>query len=194
MKPFNDFEKGVINYLVKNKDGQLLVGNLLDFILKDECLKIDVGTSSIDVHFVLNKEYDIDTQRVDMLQRKLIMTIHLLKYLDENRYITLFDCANFMQSSVIIGQGAQNVTYIPYEFPDKEVAKLILSYYSKQIIVSEELIDLVLHKYIPQEERHFRDTLCATWAGIIASIVIGLVEMGISIWLTGKAFLLNIAF
>lgn len=194
MKPFNDFEKGVINYLVKNRDGQLLVGNLLDFILKDEYLKIDVETSSIDVHFVLNKEYDIDTQRIDMLQRKLIMTIHLLKYLDENRYITLFDCANFAQSDIIVGQGACNVPDKPYKFPDKEVTKLILTYCVKQIIISEELVDLVQHKYITLEERKFRKTLRVAWAGVIASIVIGLVEMGISIWFTGKAFLLNIAF
>ncbi len=185
MKPFNDFEKVVINYLVTHKEGQLFVGNLLDPLLREEY--IEIATDNVTIHFTDSGEITIDATRIDMLQRKLIMTIHLLKYLDENRYITLFDCANSV-SGRTIGQGARNTSSASYLFPDAEVTKLILSYYKKQVIVSEELVDFVQHNYITQEERHFRKTLRVAWAGVIASIVIGLIEMGISIWPICQAF------
>lgn len=164
MRTFNPVEQEVIKKLKYYYDNGIYQNllSLLDNDLENKEIVRDLTTNSVSINFdttVYYPENDDEAynfiNEVTVISRVLIQTIFLLQYLESTGYIFMYDEGSSINSHSRISDGH---TKIKYDIGDKTVCKLINEYFSKTIVISQDIVDLVNDNFISKEEiRHIEN-------------------------------------
>ncbi|MBT3168655.1 MAG: hypothetical protein HN952_04960 [Candidatus Cloacimonetes bacterium] len=188
MKTFDQFEKSLINKIVNDTRLGRNIINILDEFLDKTCVKIDITTRAVDLKFEIQGTLPTQTetdwiinQKLPELQIQIIQTLNLTNYLEKNGFITTFKKSNVPQTQIQFGKCAVNLGNVGYSFPDPKTNDLLIEYAEKEIMPSPDLAEFVANKYQTKDDLRYKNQKCATWTGIIISIVVGLFSIGFGI-------------
>lgn len=112
--------------------------------------------------FKINQETPTEQDSFEVVNRAnflgvdIITTVNLLKILQTEGYIILYERANNIDNVSYYGQGAEKGHSIKYRFPDLKIIELFAEYSSKDIIATPEFKRFVEHGYISRDEQRFQ--------------------------------------
>jgi hypothetical protein len=164
MRTFDDFEKNILRKLKEYYEGGILQNHisLLDDEFDYKEIVIDKTNNIVTIGFDYdrympngnNGAYNL-IDEVNHISRVLIKTIFLLKYLEDNGYVFMFNESKQSDSPNIHSRITSSKKTIRHEIADKNVCNIIINYFTKTILISQAIIDLVNDNFISKEEiRH----------------------------------------
>ena len=117
------------------------------------------------------------------IEKKIIDTIFLLKYLKENRLLFEITGASSNEEFDIVRNNYNKERHFRRDSNfDKITEKFIVDLFvNKQYFIRQEFIDFVDNNFKTVDDRRFRKGQFSTWAGIIVAFLIGLGSILLSI-------------
>jgi|GEM_PF-1379878 len=165
MRTFDDFEKGLLRQLKIYYENGILQNwiSLLDGFLENKEIKLNRNQNTVTIGFDYNI-YGLNNQQarnliddVNEITIVIVKTIFLLQYLEKNGYVFLFnESGNNLNGHSRI---SSNNPPISHQIPDADVCKLIIEYFSKTIVISQAIVDLVNDNFISKEEQRHNETI-----------------------------------
>ena len=107
--------------------------------------------------------------RLQVLGVDVITIANLLKMLQDEGYIILYERANTIENEVDYGQGAVNAPSLPYRFPDDKLSSLFIEYSSKDIIVTPEFERFIKEGYISRDEQRYQTQIRTATTALMTS-------------------------
>lgn len=164
MRTFDQFEESLIRNLKIYYDGGILQNffSLIDNYLVDKSIIFNKPENKVFIGFDIEKffpeSYDQDNNLIDEANKislVLVKTIFLLNYLESNGYILMFSEGKPEDKIPPFSRITSLKKPITQEIYDPKICELILEYYSKSIVISQAIIELVDDNFISKEEiRH----------------------------------------
>jgi hypothetical protein len=155
MKEFNQFEKEIINRIIADyKKGT--VPKLISILNpelenKDIYLDFEEETAIIkaDINFYSDKT---SVEEARKLIAKIVTTVHLLKYLQNEGYLILYNEAVVQGKFFYYGQLIQGNHSHKFPINDLDVKDLLIDYSRKIILVGQPLIEFVKNDFKTEEQ------------------------------------------
>ncbi|GGC77800.1 hypothetical protein [Vreelandella lutescens] len=185
MRTLDEEEKNLIKRIVEGQGYSRNIVNILDghCFLEKAIVKIDGARKSGEVLYESHcktpsspsqEELDALAGQQNDLLLLLIKYLMLLRYLEDEHLVTLFDPALSSNKIVSFGDGLSNVQHISMPIYDSNLVELLLRYTRKEIIPSPALRDFVSNNFRTLDERRFSKQHAATWTAIVLSALIGI--------------------
>ncbi|AOZ99929.1 hypothetical protein [Flavobacterium commune] len=207
MREFNTKEKLIIKQIANIDVSSMATCSKFlqdNFFTKDTKKALIVNHTTKDILFYIEPNLYNDINEIRKSNYELFELLVLLKYLKENRYISLITTKQPVSSfealysefdSSISQNGNQlilntNGDYLLTNQPDlikdsnnqiilkggllNEYYDLINDTVFGLIFPSQELIQLVKHNFKSKEDRKHRQNICAAWFGIVIALILGL--------------------
>jgi hypothetical protein len=164
MRAFDDFEKGILRKLKLYYESGILQNyiSLLDDQFENKEIVINKTHNIVTIGFDYDKYMPSSSNgahtisdEVNNISIILIRTIFLLKYLEENGYVFLFHESKQSTSPNKHSRITSSKIPISHEIADKNVCEIIINYFTKTILISQAILELVNDNFISKEEiRH----------------------------------------
>lgn len=180
IRRFNKTEQSYINTLIENDGYQRNILTLVDPYLSKTRLTIDRESEEIKIQYEIedkhptDKEYELAIKKIDELQPLIVTICNLLTYLEKQGLITIYSPVKSNGRFIPAGTGAVNRLSIENKLPDNNICKIFISFIHKEIIPSEELVQLSNNNFVPADELKFKKQMVATWVSIIIAALIGI--------------------
>ncbi|MHC1733829.1 MAG: hypothetical protein AB9888_17595 [Bacteroidales bacterium] len=184
MRQINDFEKDILKRIV-NYYNRGIVPNLasvIDPYLANKDIHLDFVANTAEIRADI-QYYNQGTliDEVRSLTLRIVTAVTLLKYLQDNGFLTIFNEATQQQNQERYGQLIQGQNFVTATIPDTNVKNLLLDYSLKSILVSQALIDFVANDFRTKEQvESDRDNsinkrnLSIAVIALVASTIIGI--------------------
>lgn len=156
MKKLDKDEKFIINKIVTCwKNGQAVcLADIVDNFLIDIDVNLDYQNKTIELLF--DQQAFINLQNFTTIATDkawlLMRFVTLLKYLQRQDYIYLYQQANIPNSPTRFGQLIQGNTSVSYQITDKVIVDFLLDYSYCTIVVGQILIDYLENNYMTDEQ------------------------------------------
>lgn len=166
MREFDDFEKRIIRKLkgFKERGVNLNFLSILADFFTDRGIEVNKKTDEAWICFDTRKLCTYDQSinawipKVDLVYETapttevIIKVIFLLNYLDKNGIVFLFDFAR--SDKDVVSFPEFNTKPVPTKLivSDKKVVELLISYFHKEIVISQSIITLVNNNFLTTEE------------------------------------------
>lgn len=184
MRQINDFEKKILNRIICYYNNGIVpnLASVIDPYLQNKDIYLDfvanIAEIRADMQFY-NQGTLIDEVR--NLTLRIVTSVTLLKYFQDNGFLTIFNEATLQQDQERYGQLIQKNDYVTARIADTNVKNMLLDYSLKSILVSQALIDFVANDFRTKEQvqtdrdnatnkRNLRIAVIA----LIASTIIGI--------------------
>ncbi|MEA2105128.1 MAG: hypothetical protein U9P82_00175 [Bacteroidota bacterium] len=178
MRILNKFEKYLVTQMCQvDWHGNLNIPNLLDNYLQGLRIQIKREQNTVELLFetqTVQPDENETTALIDKIggiNQIIISTVNLISLLEKEGYIVLFNSATQIDNEVTFGQGAVNLPFVTYTFPDEKTKNLLIDYTTKQIIPSTELDEYKKNKFLTRDDLKFRKNIRMAWIAILISIV-----------------------
>lgn len=163
MRQINNFEKEVLKGIILYHNRGIVpnLASVIDPYLQNKDIYLDFAAKSAEIRADM-QFYNQGTliEEVRRLTLQIVTFVTLLKYLQDNGYLTIFQEATQLQNQQRFGQLIQSHTFVTATIADKNVTTLLLDYSLKSILVSQSLIDFVANNFRTEEKvRSDRDNL-----------------------------------
>lgn len=189
MRSFTKQEKWILRKTAELKKNRgmhsISLGNICVAFLDNEYIHVHLykDLNIYDVEFKFNSNHynhirgnEQINKKQGEIEKKIIDTIFLLKYLKENRL--LFEITGTSSSEEF------DITRSDYNKEkhfrrnssfDKVTEKFIVDLFAnKQYFIRQEFIDFVNNNFNTVDERRFKKGQISTWAGIVIALLIGI--------------------
>jgi hypothetical protein len=200
-----DFLKSIVD--LSKRTNNMFFGNLVEKYL----INIDVQIIDKDnIEYRFDEEYFLKSHDLRDVVHNISWTfmrfIKLLKYLEENNYLYLYQETE-SPIELRFGQLIRNNAFIVYQIHDPEIKNLLFNYSFKTIVIGQTLIDYVSNGFKTEEQLRHEANLKiaeknltianaslkaaeisvkrATYA-IIVSIILGIISIGSSFYISNK--------
>jgi len=173
MREFDDFEKDAICKLksCKERGGNVTYLLLLDGLFKDRWIEIRKSTKEVRIYFDAKRIAYYDNSmnawipkrelmpEADRTTDVMIKMIFLLEYLEKNGLVFMYDFThtdNDIESFPTLEVSSQP---IQQQITEKKVADLLISFFHKEVVVSQSIITLVANNFLTPEEIQHKETI-----------------------------------
>ncbi len=157
MRQINNFEKEILQRIINYHNRAIIpsLASVIDTELDNKAIYLDfvAGTSEIRADIALYNQ-DIAFDEFRKLTLEIVTIVNLLKYLQDNGYLTLFKEANNPPEHTIYGQLIQGHNYISLAIVDPDITKLLLDYSYKSILVGQPLLDFANNGFRTENQIH----------------------------------------
>lgn len=177
MRRFSQKEKGIIK-LINNNRGQLF-SDLFSNQLTDMKLKIDRNKNRVDIRYKTKgfhpspSELPIITEKSNKLFEFIYHLTNLISFFQKEGYLTLY--ANDDPSDRIeLGDTTLHDAGVFNELKDKFVADLLLDYFDKRILTTEEFGDFIKNGFITRTEKYQIKSIRVAYISLSFAILLGL--------------------
>jgi len=168
MRLLNDTEKDFCKRILVGNGANNFLENIIDHKLGG--VRISITKSPKKVELLLETQNQNPTKeefnRLKSLRNNVISDIttvvNLIKMLERESYIILFNGATVSQNKFEFGQGAINLCFIlsDIDTTDNVIMDLLIDYVGKEIVLTEEFREFCKNDYISREElRHRKEEL-----------------------------------
>ncbi|MBP5724792.1 MAG: hypothetical protein J6X18_14610, partial [Bacteroidales bacterium] len=170
MRYFNKIEQDFLQKIIKE-------GSIISLLYKEfPNADFQIIDNKIDL-YVQNVQNTQDIESVLPIQERMAIFMNLLDYLQKEGLIYLLHEHNDHSGDTKVGGHTHTEKEKAYPIGDPNLKKYIISYSFSRIFVTEDLIDLVNHKFSHKEDRRHRCMLKATLLGALCSVVISLIQI-----------------
>lgn len=191
MRTYTALDKQVITAIVKThlESKTNCLSNVLydiepnqNFLLEHTNGKVSIFINKKYIEKISENDASAQGKYIKSIISKLWSVVNILDYLSQNGLLSLSDEYGDFSSSY------DNTDYIECNYKDEETKRKLLSYITKKLIPSQELIDLNKNNYkdkeaIKEEKNNHRNTILTVISIIIAlgslvtSLVLGYLEL-----------------
>lgn len=180
IRHFNKIEKEFITRIIEEEGYQRNILTMLDPYLEKTRLCINKSNKTIETKFEIAETHPTETEiqaaikKIEEIQPIIVILSNLLAYLENEGLVTIYRPVNNNDQIVTAGTGAVNRKSISNKFPDQKIVDIVVSFVHKEIIPSQELVQLHSNDFISEEEKRFKKQHVATWVSIIIAGIIGI--------------------
>jgi hypothetical protein len=182
MRQINNFEKDILKRIVQ----YYYLGNIpnlasvIDPYMSNKDIYLDFIANTAEIRADI-QFYNQGTliNEVRSLTLRIVTVVSLLKYLQDNGFLTFFNESTQQQNQERFGQLVQGHKFVTAKIADNEVTNMLLDCSLKSILVSQALIDFVANDFRTEEqveaERNnsinTRNLKIAVWTLLISTFI-----------------------
>ena len=177
MRLLNDTEKDFCKRILAGDGANNFLGNIIDHRLGGVRISITKNPKRVKLLFSVRnqqptaEESDNLPLRNNEVTTDILTAVNLIKLLEKENYIMLFNRATVSQNQMQFGQGFANTPYVESEIKDDVVSDLLIEYVEKEIFVTEEFREFCKNNYISREELRHRKEMNITRSALIVAII-----------------------
>ncbi len=182
MDVYGKEEKEIIDEIVTGEGYSRNLINILSNLSDLKEVRISVSPTANSARFDFEastemaptEEVDIAVSKADQITQKLITHLLILERLDNKELAFFYDPASYPTGDIVFGEGSVNMPSITIPIYDQKIINLLKKYLRYEIVPKPALIHLRKNKYKNDERIRFDKQICATWAALAVSIILGL--------------------
>lgn len=187
MRQINDFEKEILNRIITFYNRGIVpnLASVIEPYLENKEIYIDFVANLAEIRAdaqYYNQESLVDEVRTMTL--RIVTVVMLIKYLQDNGFITIFNETTNTPTQERYGQLIQGNTCLTAAIADTNVKNLLIDYSFKSILLGQALIDFVSNDFRTKEQVDSdKDTsinkrnLKIAVIALIASTIIGVIGL-----------------
>lgn len=139
MKTFDEEDKKVVELILESKGFQRSLNNIIFQLCDLEYVRINIDKETMEVKFLLESENVNPTEeefergiiKKELIIEQIIRIIALLKYLEKEELVILFDSVKSTENPIKLGLGASNMPYFTMKVEDQKIIEMLVKYIYK---------------------------------------------------------------